>query len=419
MTTISESSENEEMVYLVPNIERLETSYKQTIENSKSKDLKPLDYRFIIAENEDQILTFMVEKIIILKHPYNGLVYLNSIEKSINAYRNNKISVGRFIETFTFYEEMRLLKGDALPKYGIIYLIVFKDKKIFKVGRTFNLKQRYSKSVKENVVRVYHVSDDRDVERDILKEYRRLGYKTVKGNEYFSYSRYSDVLTIFDYIVKPKAIDTTKVLDSYFHKKEFSHDKRGFWTQFTPMHVIVNHFVKDDRLFRLFTYVESFLLVAKSSGYYYRVLEFPSAHLTFKIAKFRRYTIIENQNNLYVHATALWNTIKKADGIKNKQTLYNFLRSQFMQKHLKPQFEELFPGQPIIINYECKDFKFLSGHYIHFIFVHFILEWLDAKYAMEVSLYMYKTFIINGDDFKSNYKKIMNIKTLYSLFHKL
>ena len=181
------------MVYLVPNIERLETSYKQTIENSKSKDLKPLDYRFIIAKNEDQILTFMVEKIIILKHPYNGLVYLNSIEKSINAYRNNKISVGRFIETFTFYEEMRLLKGDALPKYGIIYLIVFKDKKIFKVGRTFNLKQRYSKSVKENIVRVYHVSDDRDVELDILKEYRRLGYKTVKGNEYFSYSRYSDI----------------------------------------------------------------------------------------------------------------------------------------------------------------------------------------------------------------------------------
>ena len=61
-------------------------------------------------------------------------------------------------------------------------------------------------------------------------------------------------------------------------------------------------------------------------------------------------------------------------------------------KHWTNEFKVLFPEKEAMTWQENKENKYLEGYYVHYLFVHFIVEYLSPKYAFFVAELMIKTF---------------------------
>lgn len=410
-------------------LQRLISSFRKLQQVLKTDSLSLAEVRFLITDNDETLICFIYDKIMILRNPYNYWIYLSSIEKSINAYRDRPTVLSQFVNSFTFYEELRLIDKN-LPAYGTIYILRFEDRKVFKVGRTFKIEDRYNLEIMNRLVKLIYVSDDKNVEQILLAKIRSSGYKNAKdGREYFYYTNFEKVMQIFDSVVIPKKINVMSK-NPHINRSVFSLKHQGYWCTLTAMRVIDNHYILEPSTRQLFLDVEQAIVNTFSSNIFFRFMHDVEPSLNFKLCRFKGYLIIHDMNDMYVNMDKLWKTVKRADGSDNKKSLYDFIRSKRVQDHLKPQFEELFPHMPLVREYNITGkWKILSGRYMHGLFVHFILEDLDANYALLVALYMFNTFIINGasipdlsrqhklKQYYQNYKREMNMKELYNLLY--
>ena len=61
-------------------------------------------------------------------------------------------------------------------------------------------------------------------------------------------------------------------------------------------------------------------------------------------------------------------------------------------KHWVEDFHALYPEREAMVWQDNKENKYLEGYYVHYLFVHFIVEYLSPKYAFFVADLMFKTF---------------------------
>ena len=163
-------------------------------------------------------LTFEGNEILKLKK-FRDIEFSYLVEnKFINLTRLGKFigaNVAKFMEGKTFYKELMKV-DDSLTMKSNVYLIQFKDKKIVKIGRTYDPKKRYNKEILDNMVEVVPVENDTDVEKQLINEFNKH-FTLVSGTkETFYYKKFKDVMSLFKTITNKKKIDikhNSKLID--------------------------------------------------------------------------------------------------------------------------------------------------------------------------------------------------------------
>ena len=144
--------------------------------------------------------------------------------KKGNTYENIYIdytvieAVLSWIDMSLFYEFRHDLDLTEPDKDGYIYLVqCLKDIKehIVKVGRTYNIKERYQGKV--DVIGIEYVEDMREEEKKLINEFKKKYGEPVRGNEFFRCNKIEDAIKTFYDVVYDN--ETTEITDEiHFHE---------------------------------------------------------------------------------------------------------------------------------------------------------------------------------------------------------
>ena len=340
-------------------------------------------------------VSFIFDDLELVKNEDFDMFAVNSIIKTIEHIIHRKFNIKNYLNTYRFYQQLACI-DKKLTKYGFVYLrIIDKDNKICKIGRTFNIQKRYSKELRESVKALVPVEDDVKVEKELIKLFSNKFTKVRKTNETFVYNNIRNLISMFK-----RGTDKYKVNVSYkesshikLHSDDKKHDK--LYVSLPVCEMIFNNYVNSPMYIEKFNTMKNYIIDSLHEDVYI------SNEYNFMLKtkcvfwKFHKYTIIQNESDLYINGSRLWNSIIKNDNLDKQNKLSKFLKSKQIQK-IKDQFEKFYPGEQLyrenIINKRQPHF---SGIYVHYILIHFIIAYLNAEYAILVSELMYRQYYNN------------------------
>lgn len=268
-----------------------------------------------------------------------------------------------------------------IPQY--IYFIKFEDG--VKIGRTFNIKQRYQPSEIINIVlRVVNVKYIDRCEKE-LKDKFKDKFDLVKGYEKFNIenNKLNSALKLFDSIASKYKIQNNDIKNQHIFNMPYDTYEigKGYYVSSLVASIIFNIFSNTE--YNDIKYVLN--LIDKSSDKFDK----ENYHSTFIengdrffYWSYHNYKIIANGSKGLINASRLWNTVKEENNVKTKTKLSDFLKSAF----IKNIFKEHGEAKPII--FTSKNRPLLNGKYLPVCFTHFIIQYLNAKYALEIARYL-------------------------------
>lgn len=337
-----------------------------------------LRYKGITIEKDENMDRFYLETI------------SNSIGKSLS---NPRVYVMNFMHTYQFYSQLCLL-DPSLPKYGNVYLMANKMNKTFKIGKTYNYDVRYKEEKKKELIKCIPVYNQSQIESMLLKHFKSQ-YRLVDGTkETFYYDGNINIITKeFQKLIPKSKIATFKTKLTKHITNEFpTMDRQGLWVSMDVFQILVNNYIekpsdKKDYQF-LIDNVNKFI---DNDSYVYNVHnDMLDTDCTYW--KYHKYTIIQNEKDMMINGSRLWNSIKKKENKKIKLTLNEFLHTKFFEDKL-PAFNKMFPGAIMYTeNYKNKDQPQFNGVYIHPTIVHYVVDRLNAEYGFMVAIMAFKKF---------------------------
>ena len=378
----------------------------------------PLHVTMSILENDIEVLNFEYNGLSLEQNSYEKKFYLQSLENVLAKILNNKVDLSKFMQTYMFYA-MLALYDTTLSTSSNVYLLKFEDTKTFKVGKTYNITKRYTSQTRENLVRLVPVKNASTVEKKLI-DYFKNNYEPSRGKEYFKYTNFDSVISRFNDIVSTYAnlekfdYKSSKLIQT----KPISRQRQGMWVSKEVCQIIIKHFVDDPRIVEAFD--EMFRLIGLSykdesytSYVYNKALSTKCVYW-----KFHKYTVIQNESDGYVNGSRLFNSIKKADEKSTQQNLKKYLDSHAIQR-LKSQFKAKYGTDQLYYFHDNTEQPYLKGYYVHYILVHYIVDWLSAEYSFMVAELMFNMFrngqtnlpSISGGGSKDEYvKRYMSYK---------
>lgn len=357
---------------------------------------KSFDRLDVSTNNKKLSQRFKYKWISIEKHGEYDMFYLQSIVENFKKYGISTQQVESFIHSYSFYVQMSLLdQENKLPKYGNVYLLINEENKTCKVGMSWNIEQRYSqKKLNKELVYVVPVNNMKIVESKLINHFRSIFGRPVQGNEMFSYENKKDVKNEFKSIVASKEIhiDIHKTIPHHLMKFMNMENRRGYWISFDVMRVLFNYFVEDEHDRKDITEFLSLIKYAIERDSYVYSTYNHSLKTNVEYILFHKYRMLKNQNDNYINGSALYNSIRKADHTKLKYGSFKrYMNSDRFQYRIQ-QLKEVRPKDEPWYWHENKDQKYLEGYYIHYALVHFILDDLNARYAIHTSILMFNIF---------------------------
>ena len=259
-----------------------------------------------------------------------------------------------------------------------VYFITFPD--FVKIGRTFDLKQRYSPSeLKDNVKRIVFVSDVAATEKELKTEFsKKFEVFSEKSLERFKIDNMRKALELFDRIVEKHK---TKEVENK-HVKFFDSDEQigtGYFVSPTAASILISSFCNFDlNLCKSFIEtVENFYRRIDKNDF---VASFSEGRERFQYWKFHGYIIIVNLNTEEVNISRLWKSILKSE----KQEIFADKRlSKFLQRS---NVKKLISKNNLKIQkVSYRDRPLMNGKWAPVMFVHVILYELNSKYMAKVS----------------------------------
>ena len=260
-----------------------------------------------------------------------------------------------------------------------VYFITFPD--FVKIGRTFDLKQRYSPSeLRDNVKRIVFVSDIATTEKELKTEFsKKYELFSEKSLERFKIRDIPRAIKLFDRIVEKHK--TKKVENK--HIKFFNSDEQigtGYFVSPVAASVLISSFCNFDlNLCRSFIEtVENFYRRIDKNDF---VASFSERRERFQYWKFHGYIIIVNLNTEEVNISRLWKSAIGVDGskiTKSDKRLSKFLLHRNIQEFVRRNDLKIRK-----VSYE--DRPLMNGKWAPVMFVHIILYELNSKYALKVS----------------------------------
>ena len=348
------------------------------------------------TQNDDCNITFTFGELTLIKNDYYDLFSMDSLINTISGIIQRKFNVQHYINSFGFYQQLTLIDQD-IERYGYVYLrIVDKENKICKIGRTFDINRRYNEEDRGNIILLYPVDNDNTVENKLIREFNKYFIKVSGTRESFKYKGISTIKELFNNVCKNHIVKPDYMKSSHIQELKIE-DRRhtALYVSLPVCEIIFNNYVKEPKHIRKFNTMKGYIIDTLNkdvyiSNEYNKVLKTKCIYW-----KFHKYTIIQNENDLYVNGSRLWNSIIRNDKLDVKMKLSKFLSSKRIQE-IKAQFEELYPNKKFYItNVVNQEQPYFSGTYVHYILIHFIISRLNAKYAIMVSELMYRQYYNN------------------------
>lgn len=378
----------------------------------------------IEADSIEPIIKFHYDKYSIDKHSEIDYFYLKSIERLINKYDSSIVTIEPFLKTKTFYE-MLCSKDAKLPKYGFVYLLIDRSSQTFKIGRTHDFAQRYSLAKRDLRDIIIAVHDDETVEKKLI-QYFNKHYQRVEGTkESFNYISINRIRKEFNEIANENKVKLEYKSSKHIKEISFSESRRGLWVSKDVANLIINYYVEKPAERKILNSMLK-MIDTQLDKDVYQFIQYDNKYKTNCLYwKFHKYTVIQREDSLRVNGSRLYNSICRAENIKRKYITFKKFMESSKMKRLINEFNELYPNEDAYIWQENKENKYLEGYYIHYLFVHFIVEYLNPKYAFFVSELMFKTYNpgIRKDKIERNYNfkelHIHSIKQLNNIAIKL
>lgn len=328
----------------------------------------------------------------LLKHHAYDMFYLRDVMYNIINDEIKYRTIEDFIHSYSFYKMLQAIDHDV-KVHESVYLLMDKENKICKIGKSYNIKKRYDAAKLEtDLVYVVHVEDMNVTEKKLIKKFKQIFGDPVKGNEYFSYTNAEYVKKEFNETVEHDriVISNEDDLPQHFIRFKSRNNKlRGLWVSISVAEVLFSYFLKNEtKRTNAFEFLKLVNIATNNDAYVYTVKN-EATGSNCKYILFHKYQIIENENDRYVNGSCLYNSIRRADKTKIKFRRFKEFLDSDRFKHKIEQFKEVFPDlEPWYWSKNEKQ-KYLEGYYIHYVFVHFMIEDLDAKYAVHASILMY------------------------------
>ena len=322
------------------------------------------------------------------------MFYFPGILKILKNYDEDIPNVKKFLNTYTFYVQLCLIDS-SLPKYGNVYLLINKDKKTCKVGMSFDIKQRYSKSKRENeLLYLIPVYDMKATETKLLKRYKELLGNPVDGKETFEYINYEEITKEFLSIAKENEVDSSNFkVPQHISKRRFVSKMSDIWLSYVATKVLFSYYIDEPEPRKdVMEFLKLIELDLKDDAYVFNQHN-DALDTDVRYILFHKYNLIFNVKDEYVSGSHLYNSICRADGKKKKYRRFKpFLDSNRFKARIK-QFKEAKPDLEPYYWSENKKQKYLEGYYIHYSLVHFVIEELNANYAIQMSMLIFKIMI--------------------------
>lgn len=326
----------------------------------------------------------------------NDMYSLSSISKLLHielSILNNFINSQRFNFILSCFDS-----SYKIPQF--VYFIVFDG--FVKIGRTFDLKQRYNPSqLNENVKRIIFVKNVNIVEKELKETFKKKFQKFyISSDERFIIpnKKIKSALKVFDNAVN--SYNIRKIENK--HIKQYHHDKTygsGYFVSPIVCSILISIYCNIDfKLCKNFiNTIEHFYNRINKNDF---IATFKECRNNFQYWKYNGYVIIVNITNNTVNISRLWKTIIQTDYKKklNNMKLWKFLQKTTIQRLIKShelRFESI----------KYKNKPLLNGKWGSLIFVHIILYELNAKYMIKVAK-MLTEMIFNRKIEIDNYKSI-------------
>ena len=347
-----------------------------------------------IPNNDGSIVKFSFDKLVIEKDDESDFFTVSSLVKMIEKIINRKFNIKGFLQTYKFYLQLTLIDNE-IDKYNFVYLrILDEENKICKIGRTYNIKRRYTKREQEDLEFLIPVKDDEKVEALLIKAFKENFEIVDKTNETFIYTSLKTVKSLFTstcepYKVKASYRDSKHIQSRYIDKK---HRHKALFVSLPVCEIVFNNYVNDSKYIEKFNTMKKYIIDSIHKDVYIsnEYNEMMKTKCTYW--KFHKYTIIQNDNDLYINGSRLWNSILKQDNIKKNISFAKFLKLKSIQK-IQNQFTKMYPNQKLYReNVTNTKQPYYSGIYVHYILIHFIVSYLNADYALMVSELMYRQY---------------------------
>lgn len=299
------------------------------------------------------------------------------------------------IEMKTLYDLLKSHKFEVFMNiynkdYNInqyIYIKHFSETdKHIKIGRTFNIEQRYSiNDINKTLIKVVKVKQVDKCEKELKSKFKKK-FGTYNTLESFNTIDTIRSLKLFNKIVRNYMVPENDQF-KYIVRNKYDTDKR---VVNEDVFKVLFSLYSNKSMLEVNEIVDIFNNSAKNidKNNYYSLFEQKIDNIShqFFYWKFHGYCIIVDANTNEFNMSRLWNTILDSDNITNKR-FDRFLESVFISSILK-NHPEYTPRKRTI-----KERPLLNGYYGDIIFVHFILQYLNSKYAIEVANLMIKRFL--------------------------
>lgn len=342
-------------------------------------------------DSEDPILVFSSGKYKIEKHANYDMFYLRSVEDIVHTYNPSIGSVKTFLRSNQFYQ-MLCAHDESLPKYGFVYLLINKSNKTFKIGKTFDFPKRYSEAKRELKDQLIPVYDCKAVENDLIHFFSNYYEKVSGTDETFKYDNYKDVRKEFLTLVSTKRVELDYMQSTHIQKIYMSDSRKGLWLSRIAAGLMLSYYIEEpDERKNLHSMMQ--LIETHMENDVYQFIQYDTKYKTNVLYwKFHKYTVIQREDNLYVNGSRLYNSICRTDGKKKKYASFKKFMTSGRMAHNINDFNVLYPDKEPMVWQDNKENKYLEGYYVHYLFVHFIVEYLNSEYAFFVADLMFKTF---------------------------
>ena len=369
------------------------------------------------THKDNYSVSFKYGDIELIKNENFDMFSLGSIINTIEKIIHKKFNIQSYLSSYKFYQQLTRI-DDELPKLDFIYLkILDKENKICKIGRTFNIQKHHDKKLTDNTELLIPVSDTDKVKEQLIKVFSEKLININDTNKFFMYDSLKNVIDIFQKVADEYKVDISYKHSKYIqvHNDDGKHDR--IYITLPVCELIFNNYVSIPEYIEQFNTMKQFITDSLhndvySCKYYNTMLE-----TNCTIWKFHKYIIIQNDNDLYVNGSKLWDSIIEGDNLDKQNTFKKFLKTKRVRQ-ISEQFEKLYPGQTLyrenVIN---KSQPYLSGIYVHYTFAHFIITHLNAENAIQISELLYKRYIdsmscesksVSMDEYNMGLMKLFN-----------
>lgn len=235
----------------------------------------------------------------------------------------------------------------TLPKYSNVYLKFTSKPKTVKIGRCYKLNRRYSPEEREKLIKIIPVKNDSLVEQKLIKEFDKVFEKEKGKNETFVYNNLNQVKALFDSCISES--DKVKLNfneSKHIQKIVLSHDNyHGVWISPQVVRVLINNYVEDSNVKKDYDDIMDSLNAYISNDDYAYTEHNDLLNQNCSYRLFHKYVIIQNNDDLMVNGSRLWNSICEMENKKFAgKSLSRFLKSKRIQK-IKEQFNRNYPNE--------------------------------------------------------------------------